>query len=210
MPKSLPNILYDRNRTTNVIDSPIAPYHLIMYKDEDYLSNYDNYVAFVKGIERNVRNNDRYKKYINYLKKKVKLDRCQILKNVTDEDASIEMHHGPIFTLYDVCAIVLEYYLLKGWKITTFSVADSVLEEHMRNRVGVVMVSTTMHEEIHEKNIFIHYKQAWGDINAFTKKYADAMSDEYREQVNRYVDRCLLYDSNDFGILELNKALIKK
>lgn len=210
MPKSLPNILYDRNRTNNVIDSPIAPYHLIMYKDEDYLSNYDNYVAFVKGIERNVRNNDRYKKYINYLKKKVKLDRCQILKNVTDEDASIEMHHGPIFTLYDVCAIVLEYYLLKGWKITTFSVADTVLEEHMRNRVGVVMVSTTMHEEIHEKNIFIHYKQAWGDINAFTKKYADAMSDEYREQVNRYVDRCLLYDSNDFGILELNKALIKK
>ena len=132
------------------------------------------------------------------------------MKNVTDEDASIEMHHGPIFTLYDVCAIVLEYYTMKGWKISTFSVADTVLEEHMRNRVGVIMVSTTMHEEIHEKNIFIHYKQAWGDINAFTKKYADAMSDEYREQLNRYIDRCLLYDSNDFGILELNKALIKK
>nr|DAR44607.1 MAG TPA: hypothetical protein [Caudoviricetes sp.] len=210
MPKALPNILYDKTRATNIIDSPIAPYQLIMFKDEDYLSNYDNYVGFVKGIEHTVRNNDRYKKYINYLKKKIKLNKCQILKNVTDEDASIEMHHGPIFTLYDVCAIVLEYYIMKGWKISTFSVADTVLEEHMRNRVGVIMVSTTMHEEIHEKNIFIHYKQAWGDINAFTKKYADAMSDEYREQLNRYIDRCLLYDSNDFGILELNKALIKK
>lgn len=210
MPKSLPNILYDKTRVNNIIDSPIAPYKLIMYKDEDYLSNYDNYVAFVKGIEHNVRNNDKYKKYINYLKKKIKLNKCQILKNVTDEDASIEMHHGPIFTLYDICAIVLEYYIMKGWKISTFTVADTVLEEHMRNRVGVVMVSTTMHEEIHEKNIFIHYKQAWGDINAFTKKYADAMSDEYREQINRYVDRCLLYDSNDFGILDLNKALIRK
>jgi hypothetical protein len=210
MPKALPNILYDKTRATNIIDSPIAPYQLIMFKDEDYLSNYDNYVGFVKGIEHTVRNNDRYKKYINYLKKKIKLNKCQILKNVTDEDASIEMHHGPIFTLYDVCAIVLEYYIMKGWKISTFSVADTVLEEHMRNRVGVIMVSTTMHEEIHEKNIFIHYKQAWGDINAFTKKYADVMSDEYREQLNRYIDRCLLYDSNDFGILELNKALIKK
>lgn len=210
MPKALPNILYDKTRATNIIDSPIAPYQLIMFKDEDYLSNYDNYVGFVKGIEHTVRNNDRYKKYINYLKKKIKLNKCQILKNVTDEDASIEMHHGPIFTLYDVCAIVLEYYIMKGWKISTFSVADTVLEEHMRNRVGVIMVSTTMHEEIHEKNIFIHYKQAWGDINAFTKKYADAMSDEYREQLNRYIDRCLLYDSNDFGILELNKALVKK
>lgn len=210
MPKALPNILYDKTRATNIIDSHVAPYQLIMFKDEDYLSNYDNYVGFVKGIEHTVRNNDRYKKYINYLKKKIKLNKCQILKNVTDEDASIEMHHGPIFTLYDVCAIVLEYYIMKGWKISTFSVADTVLEEHMRNRVGVIMVSTTMHEEIHEKNIFIHYKQAWGDINAFTKKYADAMSDEYREQLNRYIDRCLLYDSNDFGILELNKALIKK
>ena len=59
MPKALPNILYDKTRATNIIDSPIAPYQLIMFKDEDYLSNYDNYVGFVKGIEHSVRNNDR-------------------------------------------------------------------------------------------------------------------------------------------------------
>ena len=180
-----------------------------MYKDIDYLSNYENYVAFVKGIEKMVRNDDRYKKYINYLKKKVKLDKCQVLKNVTDEDATIEMHHGPIFTLFDICTIVLEYFLIKKWKISTFRVANVVLMEHQQNRIGVVMVSSTIHEAIHNGEIFINYHQAWGDIAGFVNKYNIAMSDEYKEQLNKYIDRSLLYDSTDFSVLDLNKELKK-
>ena len=210
MPKSLPEIIYDKNNVTPIIDSRSSHYQLTFFKDEDYFSHYDSYIDFVKGVERAVRQNDRYKKYINYLKKEVKLDRCQVLKNVTDEDASIEMHHGPIFTLFDVCAIVLEYFIIKKWKITTMRVADAVLDEHQKNRVQVVMVSTTVHQEIHNGDIFINRHQAWGDLSAFIKKYDKAISKEYREQINRYIDRSLLYDSNDFGVLELNKSLIQK
>lgn len=208
MPKALPDIIYDKSNITPIVDAKSSFYTIHMYKKEDYFNNYESYINFVKGIEKAVRNNDRYKKYINYLKKEVKLDRCQVLKNVTDEDAKIEMHHGPIFTLFDICAIVLEYFLLKQWKISTLRVADVVLDEHQKNRIQVVMVSTTVHENIHNGDIFINYKQAWGDFNAFTRKYKDAISDEYRSQINRYVDRSLLYDSNDFGVLELNKNLI--
>ena len=209
MPKSLPDIIYDKNNITPILDAKTSFYNIPMYKDVDYLSNYESYVNFVKGIERAVRQNDRYKKYISYLKKEVKLNRCQVLKNITDEDADIEMHHGPIFTLFDICAIVLEYFIIKKWKISTFRVADVVLDEHQKNRIQVVMVSTTVHQEIHNGDIFINYHQAWGDMNAFIKKYGDAMSDEYREQLNRYIDRSLLYDSTDFSILDLNKNLIK-
>lgn len=207
MPKSLPDIIYNRDNITPIVDATSSYYHILMYKNEEYFSNYENYINFVKGCEKLVRTNDRYSKYINYLKKEVKLNKCQVLKNVTDEDASIEMHHGPIFTLFDICAIVLEYYLLKKWKISTMRIADTVLDEHQANRIQVVMVSTTVHEEIHNGDLFINYHQAFGDINAFLKKYKDAISDEYREQLNRYIDRSLLYDSNDFGILDLNKNL---
>nr|DAR94465.1 MAG TPA: hypothetical protein [Caudoviricetes sp.] len=209
MPKNLPDIIYDKNNITPIIDSTNSYYQIPMYKDIDYLSNYENYVSFVKGIEKMVRNDDRYKKYINYLKKKVKLDKCQVLKNVTDEDATIEMHHGPIFTLFDICAIVLEYFLIKKWKISTFRVANTVLMEHQQNRIGVVMVSTTIHEAIHNGEIFINYHQAWGDIAGFVDKYKCAMSDEYKEQLNKYIDRSLLYDSTDFSVLDLNKELKK-
>lgn len=207
MPKSLPDIIYNKDNITPIVDATTSYYHILMYKNEEYFSNYENYVNFVKGCEKLVRTNDRYNKYINYLKKEVKLNKCQVLRNVTDEDASIEMHHGPIFTLFDICAIVLEYYLLKKWKISTMRIADTVLDEHQANRIQVVMVSTTVHEEIHNGDLFINYHQAFGDINAFLKKYKDAISDEYREQLNRYIDRSLLYDSNDFGILDLNKNL---
>ena len=210
MPKSLPDIIYDKSNVTPIVDAKTSYYKIMMYKDEEYFSSYESYVNFIKGCEKAVRNNDRYKKYINYLKKEVKLNKCQVLKNVTDEDATIEMHHGPIFTLFDVCCIVLEYFIKKKWKISTFRIADAVLDEHQKNRVQVVMVSTTVHEEIHNGEVFINRHQAYGDINAFIKKYKDAMSDEYREQVNRYIDRSLMYDSTDFGVLELSKDLIKE
>lgn len=210
MPKTLPDIIYDKSNITPIIDAKTSFYKIPFYKDTDYFTNYESYVNFVKGIEKAVRNNDRYRKYINYLKKEVKLNKCQVLKNITDEDADIEMHHGPIFTLFDVCAIVLEYFILKKWKISTFRIADVVLDEHQKNRVQVVMVSVTVHQEIHNGDLFINYHQAYGNLKAFIDKYKDAISDEYREQINRYIDRSLLYDSNDFGILDLNKKLQEK
>lgn len=209
MAKTLPDIIYNKNNDIPVLDAKSSFYNIPYYKDEEYFSNYESYVNFIKGCEQMVRLNDRYNKYISYLKKEVKLNKCQVLKNITDEDASIEMHHGPIFTLFDYCAIVLEYFIIKKWKISTTRIADVVLDEHQKNRIQIVMVSSTVHEEIHKGDIFINYHQAYGDLEAFLEKYAIAISDEYREQVNRYIDRSLLYDSNDFGILDLNKKLIK-
>ena len=210
MPKSLPEIIYDKTPVSPVIDARTSFYKIPFYKDEEYFSSYESYEAFIKGVERMVRSNDRYRKYISYLKTEVKLNKCQVLRNVTDEDADIEMHHGPIFTLYDICSIILEYFILKKWKITTLRVADLVLEEHQKNHIQIVMVSSTVHEEIHNGNIFINYHQAYGDLKAFIKKYGIAISNEYRDQLNQYINRSLLYDSNDFSVLEFNKDLLKK
>jgi hypothetical protein len=210
MPKALPDIIYDKSDLTPMVDSNASFYRIMMYKDLDYFANYESYVAFIKGIEYDVRHNDRYNKYISYLKHEIKLNRCQVLKNVTDDDADIELHHGPILNLFDVCSIVLEYFILKKWKISTYRVADAVLTEHQMNRVQVVMVSSTVHQEIHNGDLFINYHQAFGDLNAFIKKYEPAISDEYRTQINKYVDRSLLYDSNDFSVLDLSEKLWDK
>lgn len=207
MAKSLPEIIYDKTKITPIIDSNNSYYQIPMYKDEPYLSSIETYTQFVKGIESQVRHNDRYNKYINYLKKEVKLDHCQVLKNIDDKDADIEMHHGPIFNLFDICSIVLEYFRIKGWKISTFRVADQVLDEHQKNRVQVVMLSVTMHELVHEKEIFINYHQAYGDLKAFLDKYSIALLDEQKEKLNRYIDRSTLQDSTDYDVLQLNDYL---
>ena len=207
MPKCLPDIIYDKSKITPIVDARTSYYQIPFFKDESYFSSIDSYTSFIKGVERCVRQNDRYSKYISYLKKEVKLNRCQVLKNINDEDCDIELHHGPVFTLYDICAIVLEYFIAKKWKITTMRIADMVLTEHQKNRVQCVMLSTTIHEEVHARNIFINMEQAYGNLPAFLDKYGRTMPDEYREKLNKYIDRSLLYDSNDFGILKLNEKL---
>ena len=208
MAKSLPDIIYDKSKITPIVDAKTSLYQVPYFKDSEYFSNFESYNQFIKGCERLVRQDIRYKNYIRELKQRVRLNRCQVLKNITDDDADIEMHHGPIFTLYDYCTIITEYFLMRHWKISTPRIANECLNEHERHRIQVVMVSSTVHEEIHARNIFINQHQAFGNLQQFITKYADAISDEYREKINRYIDRSLLMDSNDFGVLSLNKALL--
>ena len=71
MPKSLPDIIYDKSNVTPIVDARSSYYRIMMYKDEEYFSSYESYINFVKGCEKVVRNHDKYKKYINYLKKEI-------------------------------------------------------------------------------------------------------------------------------------------
>lgn len=210
MALDMPGINYIKEYNTSAVDSDSAAYMIPFEKSAEYFTSLENYNRFINSTEKLIRGSKDYKMYISYLKTEVKLDHCQVIKDVNDEDCKIEMHHGPIFTLYDICAIIIEYYLLKKWPITTPIIAKAVLDEHRKNRVQVVMLASTIHEEVHNRGIFIHYKQAWGDIAAFIKKYECAMGKEYIEKFNRYYQRCAIQDSNDFGLLDLNSKLQKK
>lgn len=209
MPKELPDISYGDDIRNPYVNSDNSMYMIPFYKSDEYFNSLEAYNNFISGVERNVRSSDRYSKYKSYLMNEIKLDHCQVLKDVTEEDCEIELHHGPIFTLYDVCAIILEYYRLRGWKITTFRIADTVLKEHELNHVNCVMLSASVHEQVHNRNIFINLKQAWGDINAFINKYHDAISPEYRMKYNMYIDSSILRESEDYGTFDLNPLLFQ-
>ena len=210
MPKVLPDINYEEEKGNATIDSSNSLYNIPMFKPIEYFANIESRNNFIKATEKLVRTNDRYSKYISYLKGKVKLNHCQVLHNITDEDCAIEMHHGPIFTLYDYCDIVLNYYISKNWKISTFRIADTVLNEHIKNRVHVVMLSPTVHEEVHLREIFINIQQAWGDLHAFLKKYGKVLTNDQIDKYNRYLDKSMMMDTNTYDILKLNERLVKK
>ena len=210
MAKTLPFIEYKKDNKNPVVDSPNNFYQLQMYKDEKFFFSNDSMVRFTKGIEKLVRNNDRYKKYIYYIKTQVKMNQCQVLKNVTDEDATLEMHHG-IINLFDICDIITQYFLLHGWKVSTYRIANAVLDEHEMNRIPVIMVSVTVHQEIHNGSIFVPYKSFFGDFKSFVKKYDKAISDDIREKINKYIDRSLIEDPDEsMSILTLNPRLVNK
>ena len=119
MPESLPDILYDKISGIPCVDSPNSMYQIPFYKEGDYFESIESRVNFVSQCERLIRSNDRYSKYKNYLIKIVGLDHSQVIPGCTmtegSRDMMLEMHHGPVFTLYDITDIVVEYFLLKKW-----------------------------------------------------------------------------------------------
>lgn len=207
MGQTLPGIIYETENGSKTIDSPNSLYTLEFEKSAEYMSNQQSRNRFITKTKQLIRRNDRYTKYIAKLKTKKKLNRCQILSNLTDKDCSIEMHHGPIFTLHDYCDIMIDHFLSKGWEITTYDIADIILDEHWKDRIQVVMCSTTVHQEIHDREIFLNMLQAYGNLHKFLKIYK--LNEDLLEKYNRYVDKCRMLDSTSYEMLQINEKIFQ-
>src|SRR5574343_545945 len=139
----LPNIEY-KGDISKFIEAKDNPYEAIsFYKDTDYFTDEIMYNKFVKEVEKLVRTSKDYSAFVSYIKNILGINFCQVSSKIYDTDATIEMHHGPIFTLYDICCVILNYYIKTGRKITTFRIANAVIEEHFAMRVQVVMMAVT-------------------------------------------------------------------
>lgn len=208
MANKIPGIDVNKPNTNPTIDSDESYYEIPFYKDVDYMFSLENEVAFIKAVERMVRTSKYYSRYIAHLKVDLGLNFCQVKGNIAeDEDAGvtdlIEMHHGPIFTLFDVVSIILNYMLAKDMKITTFSVANKVIEEHFKHRVQTVMLCETVHQLVHDNKVFLNYRQGFGDLYSFLEIYYEGLDEIMVNKIIDYIEKCKKYDSNDFGNLNV-------
>lgn len=163
---------------------------------DDLLGDYDRYQKYVKAIEKNVRNDDRYTDYIAKVKQGG-LDHCAIMGNLPTDDPKlkIEMHHGPIFNLFDYCDIVLKACLRRGQTdITTFKIADIILTEHEADNIMIVMLSKTVHNSVHNRKLwngpFIDVKATWGKLERFIDHWSDGMEREHYRYIDIYLNEC--------------------
>lgn len=200
----LPNIEY-KGDISKFIQAKDNPYDCIsFFKDRDYFSDEVPYNKFVKEVEKLVRTSKDYSAFVSYIKNILGINFCQVSSKIYDTDATIEMHHGPIFTLYDICSIILNYYIKTGKKITTFKIANAVIEEHFALRVQVVMMAVTNHEAIKNKDIYLNVHQGIGNVNEFIKRYADCFDDDQKYKVWSYINMSKMNDSFDTGILDID------
>lgn len=103
--------------------------------------------------------------------------------------------------------IICNWYRHHGIKITTFDVADRILEEHQQNRVRVVLVTKTVHQQIHDGNIILNYNQGFGDTASFLMYYRDGVTRDIRDRINKYIEWSKENDSFDNGVLEVATVL---
>ena len=164
---------------------------------EKLLSNYDEYVKYVKGCEAMVRDDDRYTAYIAKLKSGG-FDTCAVMGKLPTDNKKIkiEMHHGPIFNLFDYCDIVLKALLKDGRKdITTPKIADIILDEHEADTIMVVMLSKFVHKGgAHNlksyKGLFVDIKSTFGRIDRFIDKWSRGMESEHYQYIEKYMKEC--------------------
>lgn len=198
---NIPGIIYkgDIVRSMETDDSLET---ITMFKDREYFEEIETYNNYVKKCEKVVRTSQDYSNFIKYIKEILGINFCQVSSQIVSGDATIEMHHGPIFTLFDYCSIILNDYLQKGKKISTFRIANSVIQEHYDMRVQVVMLAVTNHEAVTNRDIFLNIRQGIGNVNEFIEKYACAFDDEQKYKVWNYIEYSKHNDTYDTGILD--------
>ena len=204
----IPNIKFSGDYLKFVADKDNPEDAISLYQDRESLYDTDTYNKYVKKCEAMVRRSKEYKVFVDYIKNTLGINFCQITSNIFEGDAQIEMHHGPLLTLYDYCAIMINYFIDTCKPISTFYIADAVIQEHFELRVSVVMAAVTNHEAIHNRDVFINIKQGIGDMNAFINKYAKYLNDEHKYKIWNYIYMCKNNDSYHDGVLDLTTDTI--
>ena len=206
------NINYKIEESNPTVVSNADDFEIALYKDKYFFMVFDNYVKFIKSCESLIRKSDDYSKYVAHLKE-MGLTRCQVLGNVDSNmsekghPVSVEMHHGPIFTLFDYCGAVIMHMLKNNIPITTPRVAKIIMAEHWAGNIQTVMLSSTVHAAVDSGKVFISLKQAHGNLNAFLVKYMDGLTEDNINKINKYIRMSEAHQSSDGGLFELQESM---
>ena len=153
-------ISYDDHNPS--LRSPYAEFDLPFYQTKETLMDVDIYRNFLKNAETRFRASKEYKAYKAYLIEYLGIDRCQIMGNITYDDATIELHHN-VLGLFDICLLISSHVVNTVGMITTYDLIEMVIKEHWANRVGVTFLSKTAHQKYtNDPDGFIPPEQTFG------------------------------------------------
>lgn len=183
-------------------DDPNAA--ISLNKDLDFFRDENDYVKFVKKCEQLIRQSPDYSIFVRWVKDVVGINFCQVSSQIYDTDATIEMHHGPVFTLYDITSIILNDFMRTNRKINSVRIADKVISEHFDCKVQVVMLAITNHEAAHNRDLFLNIDQGVGDINRFIDYYKNSFDDIHKYKIWNYINLCKNNPSFDRGYLDID------
>lgn len=164
----------------NIIKITNPPEYDIMEWD---LDDPKDYKKFISTVEKCVRGSYEYKQMISYLRKNLHMNQCSFFSNVSSEDFNkvrIEIHHEPL-SLYDIVKIVIRKRQFYMENLDEELVAKEVMMLHYKLIIGLIPLSETVHELVHNKYIFIPTTKVFGHYKAFVNLYKQFIFPEEME-----------------------------
>ena len=168
---------------------PKCEYPLTFYQTRDTLADMDRYKAFIDNCTHRFRKSRTYKSYKSYLMS-MGLDRCQIIGNIQDGMANIEMHHN-FLTIYDITILISQHILNTVGRCTTFDIVALLMQEHRNNNIPIVMLSETVHQLYHDNpDFYIPISMTFGKWWDLLIKYRYGITLDIAYKVVKYIQNC--------------------
>lgn len=187
----------DDNYITLSIDQ-IPKYDLM---DWDVLSGDEKeFTKYISSIEKDVRTSFEYRQYINFLRQYLDMNCCSFFSNVNNIDNTkikIEIHHEPL-SLYDICLIVYNKRCYYRESLEEEMVAKEVMYLHYKLLVGLIPLSETVHELVHNQYLFVPTDRVLGHYKQFLDLYHDFILPEQFDILDRIENATNCYREEEY------------
>lgn len=172
------------------------------------ITNDKQRVKLIKKIESYCRTSMEYTDLISYLRKYVNMDECTFLTNFKagKRKGMIEIHHAP-FTLFSIVDIVMRKQEDQMGYIDEFDVCEEVMRLHYSGLVGLIPLSITCHQLVHDDRLTVPLWCVYGRFVEFTKLYYDWIPDETLAALNEEVQLSKELKENPEKLREMNSIL---
>ena len=170
---------------------------------------------YYSTIEKEIRGSFEYREMIQYLRNNYGMDECSFIKvsNKDNFNIKIEIHHYP-FTLYDIVLIVYRKRIYYQESLEVQMVAKEITMLHYKLLVGLIPLSKTVHQLVHEGKLFIPVNNVLGRYMEFVNLYKPFCEPEQLETLERienysreesHLYNTSILDQNNISISTTNK-----
>ena len=195
-------ILADINKNNKIEINNIPEFDFQIWD----LENEKDFKKYIQMIEKEVRQSFEYKEFIHYIKDNFDMHKCSFL-NLSDDseiNISLDLHHYPL-TLFDIVLIVYRKRLYYQERLDVQLVAKEVMMLHYKLLVGLIPLSKTVHQLVHDGKLFIPVQNVLGNYNEFIRLYKEFMDVEQLDIIDR-IERYSMEESDllNTSILDTN------
>lgn len=167
------------------------------------ITNDKQRVALTKKMETYCRGSMEYGDLISYLRKYVNMDQCTFFTNFKPgkKRGSIEIHHCP-FTLFSLVDIVMRKHEELYGYIDEFDVCEEVMRLHYSGLVGLIPLSITCHQLVHQDKLDVPLWCVYGRFVEFTKRYYKWITDDELASLNEQVKTSRKFKEDPLALKE--------
>lgn len=158
----------------------------------------------IKTIESLVRSSIDYKDLIKYLRTYIDMNQCEFFENFKagKRKGMIEIHHSP-FDLYTIVDVVMQKMEKTEGYIDELVIADKVLQMHYEGLIGLLPLSITAHQLVHDGKLIVPLNCVYGRFVEFTNLFYNELGEERLEILKNNIDMTRHMKKSDFSILNI-------